>query len=131
MGKKPLPLRIDEDLLRRVDERRRVLGQTRTLFVERALESALGVSRGPDRQAPNEGGPGLPSVPASSRASAKKVAIALEARDAVQQRNAEMPSLKRGSAIAMDYRCPVSECERRFGSPQAVCPSHGRKAVKA
>lgn len=65
------------------------------------------------------------------RASAKKVAIALEARDAVQQRNAEMPSLKRGSAVAMDYRCPEASCPRRFGSQAAVCRDHGRKAVKA
>jgi hypothetical protein len=39
MAKKPLPLRIDEELLRRVDEARGDVPRTR--FVERALEAAL------------------------------------------------------------------------------------------
>lgn len=39
MAKKPLPLRIDEELLRRVDEARGDVPRTR--FVERALEKAL------------------------------------------------------------------------------------------
>jgi predicted transcriptional regulator len=37
-----IDIRVSEDLLRRVDERREELGQTRTKFIERALESALG-----------------------------------------------------------------------------------------
>jgi hypothetical protein len=45
VAKKPLPLRIDEELLRRVDVARGDVPRTR--FVERALEAALG-GRGPE-----------------------------------------------------------------------------------
>lgn len=31
---------------------------------------------------------------------------------------------------AARFKCPAPKCERRFGSENAVCPDHGRKAVK-
>ena len=46
-------MRLPEELLARVDERAGVLGQTRTMFVERALETALGAdAHGAPRAAP-------------------------------------------------------------------------------
>lgn len=62
MAKKPLPLRIDADLLGRVDVRRKELGQTRTMFVERALEAALGDQPGSGRAGR------LPEVPVARAA---------------------------------------------------------------
>jgi Arc/MetJ family transcription regulator len=42
MARRRVDLRLDEELLARVDARAEELGQTRTKFVERALEKALG-----------------------------------------------------------------------------------------
>jgi hypothetical protein len=77
MPKKPLPLRIDEDLLRRVDGARGDVSRTR--FVERALERALGVS-----------GSASPAVaaatPAPSRASKARDELAMERQRKLNER---------------------------------------------
>lgn len=52
---------IDEALLASVDEQARVLGQTRRVFVERALEAALGLR-------PSDV-PSAPPAPAARRGS--------------------------------------------------------------
>lgn len=43
MSRRLVNMRLPVDLLERVDSRAKELGQTRTMFVERALEAALGV----------------------------------------------------------------------------------------
>lgn len=85
MARRRIDLRLDEDLLARLDAEAERLGQTRTKFIERALESALG----PESQ--DAPGAGVVRPAASSRASAKKVEVALEARDAVRARSAAAP----------------------------------------
>lgn len=73
MAKRPLALRIDEDLLVRVDEARGDVSRTR--FVERALESALAG----DATGGRSGGSldqGATHPPASSRAPKKVPSIA-------------------------------------------------------
>lgn len=67
MPRKPVAFRIDEELLKLVDAMAADLGQTRTVFVERALEKALAgssESRPKDRAVA-----GSNSVPASPRVS--------------------------------------------------------------
>lgn len=46
MARRRVDLRLDEGLMARVDARAEELGQTRTKFIERALEKALGTEDG-------------------------------------------------------------------------------------
>jgi hypothetical protein len=78
MAKKALPFRIDEDLLRRVDEARGDVPRTR--WVTRAIEAALDVRPVPlSALGPN---PPFEAVKASA-AEARRVERALEARESV------------------------------------------------
>lgn len=64
-----IDIRVEQDLLDRVDDRRRELGQSRTVFIERALEKALaGAVSSPAASEP------VGTEPASSRASVPKPA---------------------------------------------------------
>lgn len=90
-----LECRLTQELIARVDAEADRLGQTRTKYVERALESALSSGSGARAEVSSVSAP-PPSGSASSRASAKKTEIALEARDAVQKRNREKPPAPSG-----------------------------------
>lgn len=87
-------IRFPDDLEARLVAAAKADGRTFSNFVVRALESALGSVIPADTPGPaasRDRGEGVPNARSSapSRASAKKVEVALEARDAVQKRNAE------------------------------------------
>lgn len=104
MAKKPLSLRIDEDLLRRVDEARGDVPRTR--FVERALEAAVtdheaGWIRDPHGQVIGQKPP------------AKKTAIALEVREAVAEHRKDKP-------IAFDQQSAAMERQRTMNKAKGL-----------
>lgn len=136
MSAKRIEITVSEETWGRLNAARG--HEPRASFVKRALERALApVVIGDPPQGPVDLSHAQQSA-APSRASEpyKLPPSAPTPKPAVvphreSSKAAEVPTLKRGSAVAMDYRCPEVSCPRRFGSPQAVCRDHGRKAVKA
>jgi hypothetical protein len=115
MSKKALPLRIDAGLLARVDERRAVLGQTRTLFVERALEAALGDSSSVERPAVvREVAGSIPAAPAPSHAFVD--VSPLDEGPLAHLHQAPVESERVG-------RCPKATCQQS-GLVGEACPLH-------
>jgi hypothetical protein len=115
MSRTRVDLRLDEGLLSRLDVRAGELGQTRTKFIERAVESALRVpsldSLGPS--------PSPALVKASAEESSRK---STEAR-AVRNVAGAMPSAVLG-------RCPKATCSQT-GLVGGTCPDHRNLRFKA
>jgi hypothetical protein len=79
--RKPVGFRIDEDLLARVDAEAEVRGQSRTVFVERALEAALTPGSPKPSRVPSGGSSGPISETKSPAAfNAKAAAMERQAR---------------------------------------------------
>lgn len=109
--------RLPVGLLARLDAEADRLGQTRTRFVERALERALG---------PVEVASELPVADRPAETLAPPEPVVRKVAAVVKRASEVKPLPKR---VELAFMCPARDCPRRFGSVSAVCSVHGRRAV--
>lgn len=102
MGKRAISFRLDEGLLRQVDEVRGDVSRTR--FLERALEAAVNYRR------PQ----GAASQEARQRVGLKQPGPSRESK----QRVAQTPARKGA------YHCPVEGCQEWARNPKSECRRH-------